>query len=230
MNKTLIIGAHTGGIGDSVADEMLKHYMRNDFGRIHTPTLSDLNVQRAMSVEEYLAEHGPFDNIVYSAGTNKLEWIRDAKRHTMGNTMGVNALGMVDIAASHLALFPEHAVRFVAVVSDAAHTPMRGSIAYNMSKAAQEMGVRVMARELGALWTVVGVSPGVVEDTGMTRRNDVAIPEFRNWTPEQARLYEDASSVLGRRITKQEVAETILFALTGPRALNGSIITINGGK
>jgi NAD(P)-dependent dehydrogenase (short-subunit alcohol dehydrogenase family) len=230
--STLIIGCHTGGIGDAVHDYIISTDNVKDhwFGRIYAPTLMELDVQRQGSVHAYILDHGPFDHIVYSAGLSALEWIKDASRQTMGRLMGVNALGMVDVAAVHETLFPNSVVRFVGIVSDAAHTPMRGSVAYCMSKAAAEMGIRVMARELAPLWTVVGASPGVVDDTGMTNRLAKEIPEFRGWTPEAARAYEDSSSVIGRRVTKQEVAEMVYFALTGPQALNGSILTINGGK
>jgi hypothetical protein len=63
----------------------------------------------------------------------------------------------------------------------------------------------------------------------MTRELAEKIPAFRGWTEDQAREYEGVPPI-GRRVTKPEVAETLWFALTGPQALNGSIITINGGK
>jgi NAD(P)-dependent dehydrogenase (short-subunit alcohol dehydrogenase family) len=224
--KTLVIGAHTGGIGDAV----LAHPTTGRTPDVKAPTLIDLDVTSEESIANYLRQHGPFDRVVYSAGVSRLSWVRDEGLAGMSEVMAVNTFGAVLMAAWHLELFPDHQVRYVVVVSDAAHTPMRGSIAYTMSKAALEMAVKSMARELAPGWIVVGVSPGVVDDTGMTNRLAKEIPEFRGWSPEVARAYEDSGSVLGRRVTKQEVARTIAFALDGPEALNGSIITINGGK
>lgn len=178
-----------------------------------------------------MRENGPFNGIVYSAGISRLQWISEVTNpEWYDKTQSVNTRGMVLLAAHHVKEFPASPVRFVAVVSDAAHTAMRGSISYCVSKAAQEMAVKVLAREMSPAWVVVGVSPGVVDDTGMTNQLEKDIPKFRGWTDEKARDYEASSSVIGRRIMKSEVAEAMLFALEGPRALNGSIITVNGGK
>lgn len=233
--KTLVIGAHTNGIGDAFVDHWAQAFpiVGADWDGMYRPTVQELNVRDEVSVRNYLAMNGPFDEIVYSAGMSQLQWVENIIREGHGAydaTQEINTRGVVLVASAHVRIFPEHPVRYAVVVSDAAHTPMRGSIAYCVSKAGAEMAVKVLARELAPLWTVVGVSPGVVDDTGMTNQLAVDIPEFRGWTNEQARAYEDKSSVLGRRVTKQEVAQSIFFALNGPQALNGSIITINGGK
>lgn len=228
--RCLIIGGHTGGIGDAVAAEIGNPPDWEIVPEIFKPTVDEVDVRDPKSIELYIAENGPFDKIVYSAGVSYLQWIKNVSQGYLDRTFDVNVFGAILIARFHVVAFPERKVRYAVVVSDASHTPMRGSIAYCMSKAALEMGVKVMARELAPLWTVVAVSPGVVEDTGMTNKLAEDIPKFRGWTPEQAREYEDKSSVLGRRITKEEVAETVVFALNGPEALNGSTLTINGGK
>lgn len=225
--KTLIIGGHTRGIGDA-----LHEYIVLNFGGesdISKPTQAQLDVRDQHNIEGYIRAEGPFDAIVYSAGVAQLKWVRDLDWRDLDRVYDVNVTGAILVAAAHAAQYPEHSVRYGVVVSDAAHTPMRGSIAYTTSKAALEMAVRNLGRELAPLWTVVGVSPGVVEGTGMTRENAEKIPAFRGWTEDQAREYEGVPPI-GRRVTKREVAETLWFALTGPQALNGSIITINGGK
>lgn len=230
--RSLIIGGHTNGIGDAVykllveADDPWRHAP----GVVCLPTVAELNVSLPATINAYMKAHGPFDRIVYSAGLSKLQWIKDTDQETMDKVFDVNVFGAVLVAQGHLALFPDAPVRYAVVVSDASDTPMRGSIAYCASKAALEMVVRVMARELSPSWITVAVSPGVVDDTGMTNKLAIDVPEFRNWTPEEARQYEDKGSVLGRRITKEEVADAIVFALNGPEALNGSTVTLNGGK
>lgn len=231
--KTLIIGTGTGGIGDEVQDALI--YSANqgnprDQESIYCPSIEQLDVRDQQSIEIYMMNHGPFDEIVYSAGVSQLKWIQDLNWRDLDKVLDVNVAGAILVATAHTKLFPEHSgVRYVVIVSDAANTPMRGSISYCVSKAGAEMAVRCMARELAPAWTVVGVSPGVVEGTAMTEALAKKIPEFRGWTEDQARAYE-GNPPIGRRVTKQEVAETVLFALTGPQALNGSILTINGGK
>ena len=233
--KTLIIGTGTGGIGDEVEDILIydtthEPSLRDD---IHCPSIEQLDVRDQQSIDTYMMNFGPFDEIVYSAGVSQLKWVKDLNWRDLDKVFDVNIAGAILVATAHEKLFPSTpdtpGVRYVVLVSDAAHTPMRGSIAYCVSKAGAEMAVRCLARELAPAWTVVGVSPGVVEGTGMTKELAESIPAFRGWTEDQAREYEGTPPI-GRRVTKREVAETVLFALTGPQALNGSILTINGGK
>lgn len=229
--KTLIIGTGTDGIGDEVEDVLLYHPGRNVLEEydMYCPSIKDLDVRDQASIDMYVMNHGPFDEIVYSAGVSQLKWIEDLNWRDIDKVLDVNVAGAILMAAAHSKLFATSPVRYAVIVSDAAHTPMRGSISYCVSKAGAEMAVRCMARELAPLWTVVGISPGVVEGTAMTKELGDAIPAFRGWTEERAREYEGTPPI-GRRVTKREVAETVLFALTGPQALNGSILTINGGK
>ena len=66
----------------------------------------------------------------------------------------------------------------------------------------------------------------------MTAYIDRTVPQFRNWSEEQIEEYANkvADIPIGRRLTKEEVADTLLFALEGPDGLTGSIIEITGGK
>lgn len=229
--KTLVIGAHTNGIGDAFVDHWAQAFPVEgaDWDTMFRPTREELDVLDQQSIMLYMMNHGPFDEIVYSAGVSQLKWVEDLNWRDLDRVYDINVSGAILVASAHKREYPDHSVRYAVVVSDAAHTPMRGSIAYTTSKAALEMAVRNMARELAPLWTVVGVSPGVVEGTGMTRELAEKIPAFRGWTEDQAREYEGTPPI-GRRVYKSEVAETLWFALSGPQALNGSIITINGGK
>ena len=70
--KTLIIGAQTGGIGD----EVMSHPALT--GKKFAPRLEELDVRDQLSVQFYIAQNGPFDQIVYSAGVSQLQWIKDA--------------------------------------------------------------------------------------------------------------------------------------------------------
>jgi NAD(P)-dependent dehydrogenase (short-subunit alcohol dehydrogenase family) len=230
MTKTLLIGAHTQGIGDAFAELWIQEdqgYLGNG---LVAPRRDDLDVTDAASIRDYLGKHGPFDEIVYSAGVQELCWVHGITESHLDKIFQVNVFGFILVVSDHIDLYPEGPLRVAVVVSDASDKPMRTSTAYCASKAALAMSVRTMARELAPGAIIVGVSPGVVEDTGMTRQLDAEIPGVRNWTKEQARAYENSGSVLGRRIEQDEVAETLMFALRGPEGLNGSIITINGGN
>ena len=107
---------------------------------------------------------------------------------------------------------------------------MRGSVAYCASKAALNAAVRVMARELAPLHRINAVAPGMVEDTPMTDYIDRNLPEFRGWALEYVAEYERQNTPSGRRATKSEVAETIVWVLFGPEQMTGAILDINGGR
>ncbi len=231
MTKTLIVGAHTGGIGDELAAvwrESNDVWPDGTDNELFAPTIDELDVTRPVSMRFYLSLHGPFDEIVYAAGVNILASVDDLNYDILDRTFAVNTFGLPLLLGAHLNQFPLAEGRAVQVISDAAHTPMRQSLAYCASKAAAEMALKVMARELHPSWTLVGVNPGVVEGTAMTDDIEKHVMEARGWTQEAAQAYETANSVLGRRVEKHEVANLLWYALRGPEALNGSIITING--
>jgi NAD(P)-dependent dehydrogenase (short-subunit alcohol dehydrogenase family) len=226
--NTLIIGREPGNIADETA-RILE--LRSPASLIiDSPHQSELDVRNRNEIHSALYTHGPYDQVLYSVGVNRLRWIKDITLSEMIDVYNINVFGFVSVVTEHVRMYPDHPTRFVAVVSDASHTPMRGSLLYCSSKTALTGVIRNMARELAPKQTVVGVSPTVVEDTPMTDYIDSAVPEFRGWAPEVAREYERANIPMNRRVTKGEVAETIVFALTGPDMLTGSIIDITGGK
>lgn len=223
MKKTLVIGWRKG----NVADELSLHLADR---MTWLSSAETLDVTRPVSINGYLREAGPFDEIVYCAAVNELKWIPDITHDDLVHTYSVNVFGLVEVVAKHIELYGDWRLRIVALVSDAARTPMRGSLLYGSSKTALMGVIRNMARELAPHTTVVGVSPGIIDDTPMTRYIDETVPVFRGWDPEQAKNYEQSMIPLKRRTTKREVAQTLLFALNGPDALTGSIIEITGGK
>lgn len=226
--KTLLIGAHTEGIGDEFADRWFEEDRGKLGNKLYAPPMAELDVTDQISIIDYLRASGPFDQIVYCAGVNWLRSVDNLTIELLQKTFAVNTFGLPLLMRSHLTIFPEAEGRVVQVISDAAHTPMRQSLAYCSSKAAAEMALQVMARELFPSWTLVGVNPGVVDETDMTSAIEQHVMNNRGWTQEAAQAYEQASSVLGRRVFKHEVANLLWYALNAPEALNGSIITING--
>lgn len=230
MTRTLVIGTGTGGIGDTFVELWTQENIGVMGERLYAPSIFELDITDESAVSLYLDLHGPFDEIVYSAGIQKLEWAYEISMRSLDQIFAVNVFGFIGLIGEHVNQYSESELRVAVVVSDAAEKPMRTSTAYCASKAALAMSVKTLARELSPGAVIVGVSPGVVEDTGMTRQLDEEIPETRGWSKDQARAYETSGSVLGRRITQDEVAEALMFALRGPEALNGSIITLNGGN
>lgn len=229
--KLWVCGAALGSIGRELADQAINsHKWSEVIGTVPRGEWG-VDVTDRRSIMEFLGEHGPFDAVAYCAGVADLRWIEDTMPDDFNNVMNVNVTGFVNVLACMLSRpGPRGKGNVVAITSDAATSPMRGSIAYCSSKAALEMAVRVAARELAPGWRVNGVAPAVVADTKITEYIDASVPEFRGWTPEAAAQYERASIPMGRRCHKEEVAQVMLDILEGPEFLTGSIIKLTGGK
>lgn len=232
MNKGLIIGA-SSGIGEAIAEYLQTHADATQCEDWLMPGTDVLDVRSSAECYACIRQEGPFDYIIYSAGINELAWITQIGMqwdNTFENVWDVNCHGFVRIVGAHEHLFPEAGGSIVAISSDAARRPMRGSIAYCSSKAALDMSVRVMARELAPRWRVNAIAPGITDDTNMTRYLDDNIPIFRGWTSDHAQEYEKSQIPMGRRAAPGEIAEVAASVLIGPEYLTGAIIEVNGGR
>jgi len=223
LTKLLVVGGARQGIGTAVAGLAVKNGLD-----VNVPDLYALDVTKQGTIDRYLKIHGPFDLVVYSVGMQKLQTINKIDMSTVHHIFDLNVNGYLRVITSLVK--HQHGGRVCAVVSNASHTPMRGSIAYCTSKAALAMAVRCAARELAPHWVMTGVSPGVVDETPMTKSVDQQVMEVRRWDREQMMEYELSMVPMGRRVTKQEVAETVMFALTAPEMMTGTIIELTGGK
>lgn len=227
LAKMLIVGGGSG-IGRYTSELMKERFP--DIKQC-VPERAILDVQSHAEIRACVKKEGPFDYILYSAGVNRLAWADDPRIDiTMMSAMSVNCLGFVNLIGECVRQFPTHGFSAVAVSSDAGRIPMRGSVAYCMSKAALNMAVKTLARELAPSCRINAVAPGIVEGTAMTRYIDETIPDFRGWAPGYAREYEKQGIPSGRRATIGEVAETITWVLIGPDQMTGAIIDITGGR
>lgn len=223
--RLLILGGSTG-IGKEVLDQATKSWGYTD---IHAYGEHDFNIQHQQPLAEAVEELAPTD-VVYCVGINRLDWIRDAKVTDFVEVMKTNVWGFLN-TIQQLDAHEEAPCNVVAVTSDAAWRPMRTSAIYCASKSALEMAVRVASREYAPRgWRINAVAPGKVEDTPMTDYVDAKVLELRGWSVAAAEAYEVASTPLGRKVTKEEVAEVILSTLNGPKAQTGEIIAVNGGR
>lgn len=224
--KLLVIGG-TSGIGEETAN-MIKGLHDWD---VFTPEKDELDVRSIGSVVAYLANHGSFDYVVYAAGVNYLEWLGKGYMPAHEDLIDVNLTGFIRFMDLIVAYQEDRTASVVVVGSDSAERPLRTSISYCASKAGLHQAARVAARELGPKgWRVNVVAPGMTDETGMQEYVDARVQEVRGWDEEFMRQYETSQEVVPGRISKAEVAEAIYFTLIGPAHLNGSIITINGGR
>jgi len=235
--KGWVIGG-SSGIGKACA-KRLGEYMVTVSTDLGQPW--DWDVRNPLE-PNFIRDLGFPTHIVYSAGINRLSWIGDGYPDAHMDVIDTNLVGfirlmdcLVEVGSSYwkdLGSYPfEVRPSIVAISSDAAERPLRTSIGYCASKAGLNMAVKVAARELGPYgWRINAVSPGMTEPTGMQEYIDQRVPEVRGWSPEQAMEYERSQEVVPGRINPEEVAEVVYQTLLGPKHLNGSIITINGGR
>ncbi len=228
MTKSLFIGVRPGNVLSALRHHLVAELL--DDRRIYDPSQSVLDVREQYAIAKYVKEHGPFEELVYGAAVNRLQWISDITSRDIDQAYDVNVRGLILLVAEHMRIYGKPPARIVAIVSDSSRTPMRGSLLYSSSKAALVGVLKNMARELAPDTAVVGVSPGIIDDTPMTDYIDNNVPVFRGWEPEAARNYEKTMIPMQRRAQKSEVVDTLMFALTGPAYLSGSIIEITGGK
>jgi NAD(P)-dependent dehydrogenase (short-subunit alcohol dehydrogenase family) len=224
--KIWVIGNARMSIGEAVVGELMRRTLLEDTDIIGTGT--EVDVRYWSKVVDFVSDHGPFTDVVYGAGIPSLQYIKDLNRSVVTALFEINVMGFM--AVMHALVNNQEKGNVVALVSDSSHVAMRGSIAYCTSKAALHQAVRVAARELAPDWRVNGVSPSIVAGTRMTDYIDVTVPEFRGWTSEQAKQYEQQSVPMGRRASKSEVADVICDVLFGPEFMTGSIVEMTGGK
>lgn len=224
----LVVGVGSG-IGKGIAE------LANNMGvTTFCPSMEDLDVTDSQPIIEDAIAEQRITHLVYSAGVNELCWIKDIDAPYMGNMenfkdlLDVNLIGFAKVLG---ALVNHHPIRsVVAISSDAATRPMRGSLMYCASKAALDMAVKCAARELAPKTRVNAISPGMTDGTRMQQYIDRTVPVFRGWTPDAALSYEKSQNPMGRRATVEEIAHVTIDVLFGPEYLTGSIITVNGGR
>lgn len=171
------------------------------------------------------------DAVVYSVGVNELEWSWAIEQESFERIMMANVWGFINMMKGLQGTGRAYSV--LALTSDAAHRPMRTSIAYCASKAALDMAIRVAARELSPEgWRVNGLAPGKVAGTAMTKYVDERVMQIRHFeTREEASAYEMAGNPLGRQLTVSEIAAVACdIVLSNVLGWTGDIITVNGGR
>lgn len=237
--RAWVIGG-TSGIGKSCAELLEKDMPVTATG------VEEFNVRSVVGAWRlWVRDTGFPTHIVYSAGTNHLGWLGDNESWMHEAVVNVNLVGFMRLLDALVSAARDYGAgghpfghypfgvkpSIVAISSDAAERPLRTSIGYCASKAGLNMAVRVAARELGPHgWRINAVSPGMTAPTGMSEYIDKRVPEIRGWTEEHALDYERSQEVTPGRIRPEDVARVVYSTIMGPQHLNGSIITVNGGR
>lgn len=224
--KTAIVTGASSGLGLEIAQAIKPYYTVLNWSLETGVDVSDeQNVK--MEAARAKAMHHRIDVVVNCAGKNHINFIPE--------TLGVAWDDVLNSNAKSIFLMAKHCLPFMTngticnIISNASHVPMTASIAYNASKGAAAIMTRQMARELWRTHrvTVFGVSPNMLEGTGMTRKTEIEVPAVRGWTLKEAWEKDQAALLLGVKTPPSAVAEFIGWLLSSKERhmyLAGSIL------
>lgn len=217
--KVVLVG-HNGAIGEQISSKLNLGYHKVVWSR--NP---DFNVTVPGHLEDLAEVHQDAQALVYNAGINILEWSSDIDPDDLILLYKVHVVGLVRALQTFRKL-----KNVIVIGSDAAERPMRTSLAYNASKAAQVAAVKVIARERASdTFQINVVAPGLIADTAMTgyvyRRTEELRPDL------DLNAYMRAGIPQDRPGYAWEVAEVVSWLIEdAPLYLNGSVITLNGAR
>ena len=208
MSAILVTGSDSG-LGRCLADALTQDG--------HTVFRFDKKTRDDVCNPQKSWPHGPpgnLDALINCAGVNKIDWLQDVKESDWDTVMDTNAKGIFKMTQWALPVLKANRGTVVNIVSNAAHMPMRCSLAYNASKGAALIMTKQLARELtGQGVTVFSVSPNKLAGTGMSDDIDRQVVATRGWTMEQAQAYQKAGLLTGEETDPLQLARFIAYLL-----------------
>lgn len=204
----LVLGG-SGGLGRCVIAALNQPCI--DWSRNGDPPV-ELTERKALD-QAALGIRSDIDGIVNCVGVNEIWPFDELEIENVWDTFRVNAYllaEVVQVLRNWNKLRP--GARICNVISNAANLPMTHSLAYNISKAAQQMLTRQMARELRE-YSIFGVNPNKLANTPMSKHIEQRVLQLRGWTPEQARQYQLAALPAGMETPPFNVARFIAYLM-----------------
>ncbi len=171
-------------------------------------------------IDQTVAQWGRLDILINNAG-----WTQRTPHHELellseemlDRTLAVNTKGPLYCCRAAIPFMQKQGEGYIVnVTSVAGFLGVGSSIIYAGSKAALSTITKSLARAFAPTIRVNAVAPGFV-DTG-----------FADW-PREAIAIAEKESHLGRLVTVEDVASTILFLVTDGRGLTGEEILVDGG-
>ena len=193
---------------------------------------SQFDVRDADAISLFLDANGVFDGLAYCAGVNKINPFGDALEKDFWHSMEVNCYGFIRL----LRLMRDMGktapgMRACLVTSNAANVAMRHSLSYNCSKAAANMAIKQMAREIHPDEQMIyAVAPNKLEGTPMSKIIEARVCRMRGWTPEEAHQYQVDALPARKETDVDSLACFIHETLTGPYYpyIHGNILPFGG--
>ncbi len=209
MSKILVTGSGAG-LGRAIADAL----------RRDGHTVFDFDRKRGHDVRFPATTFGApperLDILVNCAGINKTAWFEDLEQDLWDEVLDINAKGLYRTTQWALPELIKSRGTVLNIVSNASHTPMTTSLAYNASKGAAHIMTLQMAHELGKKHgiTVFGISPNKLQGTEMSKDIEDQVVALRGWTREYAAQYQLAALPAGQETDPAQLAEFVAFLLS----------------
>jgi NAD(P)-dependent dehydrogenase (short-subunit alcohol dehydrogenase family) len=205
------------------------------FGSFDNRRFGDVREAKSVDMRELVGDS--LDVLINCAGINHNEWFEDVEVdiESWSNSkqvMNVNAWGIVGMTQTLLPQLIKAKGTVINIVSNAAHIPMTGSLAYNASKAAALAITKQMAHELTPKYglTIFSISPNKLEGTGMSKQIEENVIKNRGWTPEYAKEYQKKALMHGLETPPDAIARLITHLVNTGDSLYLSGCDIQFGK
>lgn len=154
------------------------------------------------------------DVLVNNASANDVCWFEDLSTEDFMRIIDVNIKGYFLVTKTFLPMVKrgEGEGAIVNIASHSAWKPMTAETAYNMSKAAQLMMAKQLAREFSKLdygTTVFALSPNKMEGTPMSEKLDRKAAHVRGWSFKENRK-KQVDKLLAKEETDPKVVADVL--------------------
>ena len=215
----ILVTGSGAGLGKEIADALhLRGHMVYGFDR-----------KKGQDVRNPVGNPPDIDILINCAGINITGWLENFSEAEWDAVMDVNAKGIFKMTQWALPSLIRNKGTVLNIVSNASHTPMTTSLAYNASKGAAHIMTLQLARELTKKYgiTVFGISPNKLKGTEMSQDIERQVVQHRGWTPEFAAQYQLNSILCGEETDPKELAEFICYLLSSKnrhKFLSGCII------
>lgn len=173
------------------------------------------------------------DTIVFNNGTTHLDWIEDQPEEMIGqvvhDTLYASMVGAQQFVKATL---NKPYLKYIVFIGSMAYNHvLNGSAPYCAAKAGLAHYARCLTYELAPKgYLVFVVHPSNVADAPMSETTIQGLMRYRKLTRTEAEAYWSAEAPMGRFLTKEEVAKTVVDLVDGKHNhMNGAQIELGMG-